>query len=81
MTGSEKERTLNVNISAPHVCSLEKNRWMTCHFLSFSTVCQSYQDNGQVIMKVFVQRNCIYGLEDFALNGARTGTARSVASA
>ena len=37
-------------------------------FLSFSIVCQSYQDDGWVIMKGFVQRNFVYGLEDFALN-------------
>ena len=29
--------------------------WMTCDFTSFSTVCESYQDDGRVIMKGFVQ--------------------------
>ena len=30
--------------------------WMTCNFMSFSTVFQSYQDDGQMIMK-----GCIHG--------------------
>ena len=29
--------------------------WMTCDFTSFSTVFQSYQDDGQMIMKGCVQ--------------------------
>ena len=31
--------------------------WMTCDFTSFSTIFQSYQDNGQMIMKGCVQWN------------------------
>ena len=31
------------------------DRWMTCDYTSFSTVFQSYQDNGWVIMKDCVQ--------------------------
>ena len=31
--------------------------WMTCDFTSFSTVFQSYQDDGQMIMKGCVQWN------------------------
>ena len=34
--------------------------WMTCDFMSFSTVFQSYQDNGQMIMKGSVQWNPVY---------------------
>ena len=35
--------------------------WMTCDFTSFSTVFQSYQDDGQMIMKGCVQWNPVYG--------------------
>ena len=31
------------------------NGWLTCDFTSFSTVFQSYQDDGQMIMTGFVQ--------------------------
>ena len=40
-------------------------------FTFFSTVIQSNQDDGWMIMKGFVQWNSIYGCEDFALSGAR----------
>ena len=46
--------------------------WMTCAFTSFSTVFQSYQDDGWMIMKGCVQLNPVYGLEDFVWSGART---------
>ena len=46
--------------------------WMTCDFTSFPTVYQSYQDNGQMIMKGCVQWNRVYGWEDFASSGAQT---------
>ena len=35
--------------------------WMVCDFTSFSTVFQSYQDDGQMIMKRCVQWNPVYG--------------------
>ena len=35
--------------------------WMTCDFTSFSTVFQSYQDDGRMIMKGCVQWNPVYG--------------------
>ena len=36
--------------------------WMDeCHFTSFSTVFQSYQDGGMLIMKGCVQWNSVYG--------------------
>ena len=35
--------------------------WMTCDFTSFSTVFQSYLDDGQVIMNDCVQCNPVYG--------------------
>ena len=35
--------------------------WMTCDFTSFSTVFQSYQDDGSMIMKGCVQWNPVYG--------------------
>ena len=59
--GVKEEGSLNVNRSAPHYRSLEIDGWMTCHLMSFSTVFQSYQDNGWVIIKYFVQRKIIYG--------------------
>ena len=34
--------------------------WMICNFKSFSTVFQSYQDDGWIIMKGCVQWNHIY---------------------
>ena len=41
---------------------LPSNKWMdTCIFTSFSTVVQSYQDDGRVIIKGCVQRNTVYG--------------------
>ena len=35
--------------------------WMICDFTSFSTVLQSYQDDGRMIMKGCVQWNTVYG--------------------
>ena len=55
---------------------------MTCDFRSLSTVFQSYQDDGGMIMKDCVlQGNPIYGWEDFSSSGSgglEPGTARSV---
>ena len=34
--------------------------WMTCDFTSFSTVFQSYQDDGRLIMKGCVQWSSVY---------------------
>ena len=48
------------------------DRWMICNFTSFSTVFQSYQDDGRMKMKGCVQWNPIYGYEDFASSEART---------
>ena len=52
--------------------------WMPCDFTSFSTVCQSYQDDGGLVMKGCVQWNSVYGGEDFASSGDRTRSARLV---
>ena len=35
--------------------------WITCDFTSFSTVFQSYQDDGRMIIKGCVQWNPVYG--------------------
>ena len=35
--------------------------WMTCNFMSFLTVLQSYQDDVWMIMKGCVQWNSVYG--------------------
>ena len=40
---------------------LNADGWMTCDFTSFSTVFQSYQDDGRLIMKGCVQWNSVYG--------------------
>ena len=55
--------------------------WMTCDFMSISTVFQSYQDDGQVIMKGCVQWNPVYVRKDPHLSpqaGLELTTARSV---
>ena len=52
--------------------------WMTWDFTSFSTVFQSYQDDGRLIMKGCVQWNSVFDIEDFASSGDRTRAARSV---
>ena len=50
-----------------------RNEKMTCDFTSFSTVFQSYQDNGRlIIMKGCLQWNSIYGREDFPSSGDQT---------
>ena len=36
------------------------NEWMTCDFISFSSVFQSYQNNGRSIIKCCVQWNPVY---------------------
>ena len=49
-----------------------KDGWMICDFTSFSTVFQSYQDDGRMITKGCEQWNPVDGIEDFASSGART---------
>ena len=44
-----------------------KDRGMTCNFMSFSTVFQSYQDHGWVIMKGCMQWNLVYGWNEYHL--------------
>ena len=51
---------------------------MICDFTSFSTVFQSYQNDGRLIMKGCVQWNYVYGWEDFASSRDQTRSARSV---
>ena len=45
----------------------EMDGWVTCDFTPFSTVFQSYQDYGRMIMKDCVQWNPVYGWKDFRL--------------
>ena len=45
---------------------------MTCGFTSFSTVFQSYQDNGRVIIKGCMQWNPVYERKDFCFRRAGT---------
>ena len=40
---------------------IKMDGWMTCDFTSFSTVFQSYQGDGRLIMKGCVQWNSVYG--------------------
>ena len=47
-------------------------------FTFFSTVFQSYQDNGRLIMKKCVQWNSVYREEDFATSDDQTRFTRSV---
>ena len=51
--------------------------WLTLDFTAFSTVFQSYQDDGMLIMKGCVQWNTIYSSEDFTSSRDRTRSARS----
>ena len=52
--------------------------WMTCDFMSFLTVFQSYQDDVWMIMKGCVQWNSVCGWEDITSSEDRTRSARSV---
>ena len=51
---------------------------MTCDFTSFSTVFQSYQDDGQLIIKGCVQWNPFTVEKSSPRAGLELGTARSV---
>ena len=59
-------------MNLPYPANKLMDRWMTCDFTSFSTIIQSYQDDGQMIMKGWVQWSPVYGWEEFASSGART---------
>ena len=45
--------------NAQFIPVLYKNGWMICYFTSFLTLFQSYQDDGQVIMKGCAQWNSV----------------------
>ena len=47
--------------------SQRMDAWVTCDFTSFSTVFQSYQDDGRMIMKGCVQWNPVYDRKDLRL--------------
>ena len=49
---------------------------MTCHFTSFLTVFQSYQDDVRMIMKGCVKWNPIYSKKTVPTAGLRLRTAR-----
>ena len=51
---------------------------VTCDFTFFSTVFQSYQYDGRLIMKCCVQWNSVYGQQDFVSSGDQTWSARLV---
>ena len=53
--------------------------WIICDFRSFSTVFQSYQDDGRLIMKGCVQLSSVYGLRRFHLE-RKTQLRRKVAT-
>ena len=48
---------------------LAMNGWIIYQFTSLSTVFQSCQDDGRVMVKGFVQWDLVYGCEDFRLEG------------
>ena len=52
--------------------------WMTCDFTSFSTVFQSYQDDGRMIMKGCVQWKPVTTEKISPQAGLELTTARSV---
>ena len=52
------ENSVDPDQTAP--CIAVRSWTMTCDFTSFSTVFQSYQDDGQMIMKGCVQWNPTY---------------------
>ena len=70
--------------SKPYLISLSyragENGWLTRDLTYFSTVLQSYQDDGRVTMKGCVQWNFFFAIENIpAASGYRTETARSAA--
>ena len=68
-----KEQTLT-----PLLIDVWMDGWMICEFTSFSTVFQSYQDDGQTIMKSCVQWN-LFTVEKILPRAVlELGTARSV---
>ena len=44
-----------MNFASSTWAAEDRNGWMTCNFMSFSTVFQSYQDDGWMIMEGCVQ--------------------------
>ena len=58
------EETPGMDYYKDHLFALSRFRidgWITCNFTSFSTVFQSYKDDGRVIVKDCAQLNPIYG--------------------
>ena len=51
------QHTILILLEAKGHYFLYMDGWMTCDFTSFSTVFQSYQDGGRLIMKGCVQWN------------------------
>ena len=58
--GSNSVRQIRRPALNPLSC-MQKDGLMTCAFTFFSTVFQSYQDDGKLIMKGCVQWNSVYG--------------------
>ena len=54
------------------------NGWMTCNFMSFSTVFRSYQGNGRMIMKGCMQWNPVSVEKILPQVGLELWTARLV---
>ena len=52
--------------------------WMICNFISFSTVFQSYQDDGQMIMTGLCNGKLFTAEKISPRTGLELGTARSV---
>ena len=69
---THKDKTLSVGTLSM------KDGWMTCNFTSLSKVFQSYQDDGQMIMKSCVNGTPFMAEKILPLAGLEPGTARSV---
>ena len=52
-TDTRTDKVISIDRQTPP--ELWMDGWMTCDFTSFSTVFQSYQDDGRLIMKDCVQ--------------------------
>ena len=54
------------------------DEWLTCDLTFFSTVSQSYQDDGRMMVKGCVQWKPVYGWEDFVSSELELTSARLV---
>ena len=67
-----KKHTYKENKRKREKKRFEMDCWMTCDCTFFSTVFQSYQDGGQMIMKGCVLWNLVLNWKDFNSSRVRT---------